>query len=588
MNAEVHDTDVLVVGGGAAGMYAAAEARRAGARVTLVDKSLVGRGGATVMAQMTVAAALGHAEPDSWVEHYEDTVTSGRGLTDELLAALLCHDAPRRILESWERGVNWERDGDGLAQVLAPGHRRARCCYVGSLQTGHGVVRGLRKELRRQQVTGVDTTMVTDLIRDGDRVVGAAALDVKRGEPVAIWAPAVILACGGLTEAFARNSASYNMTGDAYGLALRAGADLIDMEMVQFFPIANLAPRTVGLDPIMWDPFRYRLGGRLLNGDGREFLETYTGVADEGTYTASRDMVTYAILEEVAAGRGSPNGGVYLDFTDLTLETMREAFPTAIDRLLEQGIDISRRPVEVAPTAHYTIGGVTVDVDLRTSVEGLFAAGEAVGGQHGANRLSGNAISEAFVYGARAGQVAARHARAVGHGRSATASQAMDSATGEVAGVRGRCRDSGVFLPALRAELQQLMWTHVGPLRDADGLEQTRQQLGALRRALHEDARVDARHSFNLEWAEWFALRNLLDSSEAVRLSAASRLESRGAHQRRDHATADDRFRAHAVTSRGSDGTLVLTWRPPRSLDGEPQAWSPPEPLATPTAGADP
>ena len=585
MTTEVHHTDVLVIGGGAAGMYAAAEAQRAGARATLVDKSLVGRGGATVMAQMTVAAALGHAEPDDWVEHYHDTVTSGRGLTDELLAALLCHDAPKRILESWERGVNWERDGDGLAQVHAPGHGRARCCYVGSLQTGHGVVRGLRKELRRQQVTTIDTTMVSELVLDGDRVVGAAALDVERGVPLALWADAVILACGGLTEAFARNSASYNMTGDAYGLALRAGAELIDMEMVQFFPIANLAPRTVGLDPIMWDPFRYRLGGRLLNGDGEEFLEAYTGVADEGTYTASRDMVTYAILEEVAAGRGSPSGGAYLDFTDLPLETMREAFPTAIDRLLEQGIDISQRPVEVAPTAHYTIGGIGVDVDLHTGVPGLFAAGEAVGGQHGANRLSGNAISEAFVYGARAGRTAAAYALGGGDARGAAASQAMERATRDVAEVRGRHHDSSVFLPALRAELQQAMWTHVGPLRDEDGLEQAGAQLETVRRAWSEDARVDARHRFNLEWAEWFALRNLLDAAEAVRHAAAGRRESRGAHQRRDHPAADERFRAHSVTTRAAQGTVDLAWRRPRELDTPARAWTPPEPRTTSTTG---
>lgn len=569
-------TDVVIIGAGAAGMYAAAEARAAGAEVLLLDKSMVGRGGATIMAQMTVAAAVGHQVEDSWEYHYADTLKSGRGLAVEPLAALMCHDGPGRILEAWERGVNWgEKDGR-LLQVHAPGHDRPRCCYVPGLQTGVGVVRGLKKELRRQGVTHLDTMFATEVIKDGTgRAVGVSVLDVKTGEPVQIWAPAVILACGGLTEMYARNSASVNMTADAYAMALRSGADLIDMEMVQFFPIANLAPRTIGLDPIMWDPFRYVLGGRLTNGLGEEFLERYAGVADEGTYRATRDIVTYGILREVEAGRGSPNGGAFLDFTELPAEKVRDAFPAAYDRLMAQGIDLSKRAVEVAPTAHYTIGGVAVDLDMRTSVPGLYAVGEAVGGQHGANRLSGNALTEALVFGARGGAAAAADVRGSGGiVPDATARERMDAAVAAIAGVRGRNATADVFLPRLRSRLQDIMWTHVGPFRTAEGLA-TASALLAEVREHHRAARVDEREVMNLEWQEWFELEMMLDIADVIIAAATARTESRGAHQRDDFPEENDAEFLRNLLVRSSGDGLELAWRELVPLGSEPTAWSP-------------
>ena len=580
-------TDVLVIGAGAAGMYAAAEARRTGARVTLLDKSMVGRGGATIMAQMTVAAAVGHADDDSWELHFADTIASGRGITNQDLAALMCHDGPSRILESWERGVNWAQDGDRLDQVKAPGHSRRRCCYVGALQTGSGVVRGLKKELRRQEVTSFDTMMVTDLIRDeAGAVAGAATIELKSGEAVAFWASAVVLACGGLTEMYARNSASVNMTGDAYGLALAADAELVDMEMVQFFPIANLAPRTIGLDPIMWDPFRYRLGGRLLNGRGEEFVEHYAGVADEGDYTATRDVVTYGILKEVEQGRGSPAGGAWLDFTDLSAERIRNAFPAAYDRLISQGIDISERAVEVAPTAHYTIGGIRVDIDMSTRIRGLYAAGEAVGGQHGANRLSGNALTEAFVFGARAGHAAGGSSLRSGPAAhpDSTARGAMDEAIARIGEVRGRNHDSDVFLPALRRRLQRIMWDDVGPFRDDAGLRRAGDRIAELREVFETSARVDQRRALNLEWQEWFEFRRMLEIAEVVRSAALRRAESRGAHQRDDHPAEDEGFVGNLVVTRNTarDG-LDLRLEPPVELDRPPTDWTPPTPMMATT-----
>ena len=402
MAAEV-STDVLVVGAGGAGMYAAISAARNGADVVLVDKSLIGRGGATIMAQMTVAAAVGEQEQDHWTHHLRDTLEAGRGLCNEELAAVLCEEAPVRIREMEEWKVGWAREGNYLKQVMAPGHQVERCVYVDFLNTGPAVAKTLRTQLgRADNLRRAGELTVTDIILDGDQVVGAVGLDVETGEPVRIEANAVILAAGGLTRLYQRNSASVNMGGDSYALALRAGAELIDMEFVQFFPIGHLAPRMVGMDPIMWDPFRYKLGGRLLNADGEEFVQNYGHAETTDKYTAPRDVVSFAILQEVAAGRGSPAGGAFLSFQHIPEDELRSAFGPVIDRLADNGIDLTERSIEVAPIAHYHMGGIKVDINGRTSVEGLWACGECSStGAHGANRLASNSLLEAFVFSKR-------------------------------------------------------------------------------------------------------------------------------------------------------------------------------------------
>src|ERR1700685_1798317 len=308
------ESDVLVIGAGGAGMYAALEAARAGANVILADRSLIGRGGATVVAQMTVAAALGEQTPDHWEHHLTDTLAAGRGLCDEKLAALLCEDGPRRIREMDDGKVGCAREDGHIKQVQPPGHDRPRCVYVDFLSTGPAVSKTLRTRLNdANNIRRIGDLLITDItVRNGE-AHGATALHVASGRIVPIAAKAVVIATGGLTRLYRRNSASLNMGGDGYALALRAGAPLVEMEFVQFFPIGHLAPRLVGMDPIMWDPFRYKLGGRLLNGDGEEFVERY-GSTDSGRYVVTRDLATYAITKEVAAGRGSPNGGAWLSF----------------------------------------------------------------------------------------------------------------------------------------------------------------------------------------------------------------------------------------------------------------------------------
>ena len=508
-------------------MYAAVEAARAECQVLLIDRSLIGRGGATVMAQMTVAVALGSEVPDHWTHHYNDTLIAGRGLCSAPLARLLCEDAPDCISEMDRWGVGWARSDGRITQATAPGHDRARCVYVDFLNTGPAVSKTLRTAVNR--TTGIRKAgdlCVVDLLRHDGEIIGAVALHLGSGAAVVISAKATIVATGGLTRLYARNSASANMGGDGYALALRAGASLVDMEFVQFFPIGHLAPRLIGMDPIMWDPFRYKLGGRLLNGRMKEFTSQY-GSDEDGKYVLTRDLASYAILKEVEAGRGSPHGGAYLSFQHCSEAALREAFGPVIDRLANNNIDLTRTPIEVAPIAHYHMGGVRADARMATELPGLFVAGEAVGGANGANRLSGNAITEALVFGRRAGRSSAMHARSIKTQQDGqpAARATLDLITAE----RGRDINTAEMIAAVQATMQR----DVGTLRREDKLVRAQTRLAQLASDLGE-CPPSGPTVFDLQRLEWFDLRNMLLVARTVAQAALARRESRGAHQRED------------------------------------------------------
>jgi len=542
--------DVLVIGSGGAGMYAALQAHRDGASVLLVDRSLIGRGGATVMAQMTVSAAVGGACPDHWEHHYRDTLRAGRGLCEPELARIVCEQGPECIEEMDRWGVGWARKDGRYAQVMAPGHDRARCVYVDFLNTGPAVAQTLRTRLvRTPEIRRIGELAVTDLVvRDGE-CVGAVALHLDSGETVTLAARATVIATGGLTRLYRRNSGPANTGGDGYALALRAGAELVDMEFVQFFPIGHLAPRLIGMDPIMWDPFRYKLGGRLLNADMEEFTDRY-GAPEDGRYLITRDLATYAITKEVEAGRGSPHGGAWLSFRHLSEATLREAFGPVIDRLMRNGIDLTKTAVEVAPIAHYHMGGIAVDATMRTTLPGLFAAGEAVGGSNGANRLSGNAITEAFVFGRLAGASAASAART-----------ARDGATWRGDGPEPRWLSERGGRPerncaALIVELQSIMADGVGPFRTQAGLRDALERIEAIRRAIG-DTPPGGVDTFDPELLDWLDLRQMTEVAQCVARAALERTESRGAHQREDHPGLDADWRVHLALRRTSDGLAI-------------------------------
>ena len=522
------DCDVLVIGAGGAGMYAALAAARSGASVLLVDRGLIGRAGATVMAQMTVAVALGEECPDTTEAHFKDTLAAGRGLCDPALARLLVEDGPARIREMDAWKVGWARaeDGSHIRQVHAPGHDRPRCVYVDFLNTGPAVSRTLRTQLNPvAAVRRVGDIVITDIAMHDGQATGAVGFHLRTGEPVSLRAGATIIATGGLTRLYARNSASANMGGDGYALALRAGAELLDMEFVQFFPIGHLAPRLIGMDPIMWDPFRYKLGGRLLNREGEEFTARY-GREESGRYNLTRDVATYAIFKEVEAGRGSPAGGAFLSFTHVPEAELRRNFGPVIDRLAKNGIDLTRQAIEVAPIAHYHMGGVAVGTDMATRVPGLYACGEAVGGANGANRLSGNAITEALVFGEVAGRHAAAHAQANGQAR-------VNGAAPSLPMLNGASDAAHPNLAALLEQLQALMAEKVGPFRTHEKLAAAISELAAMEMQLG-GAPPPAAGGYDMSRLDWFDLRNMLLVARCVAEAAIARKESRGAQQRED------------------------------------------------------
>jgi succinate dehydrogenase/fumarate reductase flavoprotein subunit len=560
MNEPMHvETDVLVIGAGGAGMYAAIEAARSGCSVLLADRSLIGRGGATVMAQMTVAVALGEETPDHWTHHLEDTIEAGRGLCNESLARLLCEEGPEciRAMDAW--GVGWARRDGHIAQAMAPGHDRPRCVYVDFLNTGPAVSKTLRTVVNKTAgVRKAGDLLVVDLVHTGSEIAGATALHLSTGHAVTIAAKATIVATGGLTRLYRRNSASANMGGDGYALALRAGASLIDMEFVQFFPIGHLAPRLIGMDPIMWDPFRYKLGGRLLNGLGQEFTSRY-GSNEDGAYVLTRDLATYAIVKEVEAGRGSPHGGAYLSFEHCPEAALRDAFGPVIDRLAANHIDLTRMPVEVAPIAHYHMGGIAVDARMDAGIPGLYAAGEAVGGANGANRLSGNAVTEALVFGRRAGRSAAERAAQINaqpfRADAARGAVALATAPRE-AGCTGQPNSADMIL-----SLQATMADDVGPFRTAAKLERAIAKLDGLASDLGERPFGESA-PFDMQRTDWLDLRNMLLVARTVAQTALRRTESRGAHQREDFPGLLPDWRVNQMV-RWRDDLLDISSAPP-------------------------
>jgi succinate dehydrogenase/fumarate reductase flavoprotein subunit len=552
------ETDVLVIGSGAAGMYAAIEAARAGCQVMLIDRSLIGRGGATVMAQMTVAVALGSHAPDHWSHHYHDTLTAGRGLCNEGLARLLCEEGPECIQEMDAWGVGWARKNGRITAAFAPGHDRPRCVYVDFLKTGPAVSKTLRSVVNK--TTGISRSgdlCVVDLAKSNGVVTGAVAWHVGSGAPVVISAKATIVATGGLTRLYRRNSGSANMGGDGYAICLRAGAPLIDMEFVQFFPIGHLAPRLIGMDPIMWDPFRYKLGGRLLNSRMEEFTQNY-GVPEDGKYVITRDVGTYAILKEVEAGRGSPHGGAYLSFQHCSEATLREAFGPVIDHLAKNHIDLTKMPIEVSPIAHYHMGGVAANARMETEVPGLLVAGEAVGGANGANRLSGNAITEALVFGRQAGRTAAARAKAMRALAPPDVRETLDL-------LRGEERQDAPNTAEMLEALQAIMADDVGPLRTQAKLERALSRINKLDTALGARPFSVAK-SFDLTRLDWLDLRNMVMVARVVAQAALLRTESRGAHQREDLPGMLPEWRVNQVV-RLTDGCIEISRMPAAPIE---------------------
>src|SRR5437870_2197790 len=585
---ETHDFDVIVVGAGGAGLRAAVESSAAGARTALVCKSLLGKAH-TVMAEGGIAAALGNVYPeDNWQVHFRDTMRGGKMLNNWRMAQLHAQEAPERVLELERWGALFDRTKDGrILQRDFGGHRYARLAHVGD-RTGLEMIRTLQYHGIHQ---GIDVYMectIARLLKDGERVSGAVGYWRPHGKVVLFKAKAVVLATGGIGKAWKITSNSWEYTGDGHALALWAGADLIDMEFVQFHPTGMVWPPSVrGI--LVTEGVRGD-GGMLKNNKGERFMfnyipEFFKGETADNEDEADRwyddkksnrrtpdllprDEVARAINAEMKAGRGSPHGGVYLDIASRRpADYIRRRLPSMYHQFKElAGVDITKEPMEVGPTCHYVMGGVRVDADsTAATVPGLFAAGEVAGGMHGSNRLGGNSLSDLLVFGRRAGLHAALYAKDFGGPLTVDAGQ-VEAVAREVLEPFSRAGGENPY--AIQADLQETMQNLVGLIRSERELTEALRRIETLK-ARAKRVRAEGARTYNPGWHTALDLRSLLAVAECCALAALERKESRGGHTRDDHPYTDDQWGRVNVVLRLRDGALQLSREPLPEMPAE-------------------
>jgi succinate dehydrogenase / fumarate reductase flavoprotein subunit len=581
-NLETHDFDVIVIGAGGAGLRAAIEASAGGVKVGLVCKSLLGKAH-TVMAEGGVAAAMGHLDPqDNWQTHFMDTMKGGSFLNHWRMAQLHAQEAPDRVRELEQWGALFDRTPDGrILQRAFGGHTWKRLAHVGD-RTGLEMIRTLQD---RGVHAGLDVYMectITKLLKDRDRIAGALAYWRESGRFVVFRAKAVVIATGGVGKAYRVTSNSWEYTGDGQALAYDAGAELIDMEFLQFHPTGMVwPPGVMGL--LVTEGVRGE-GGILRNSKGERFMWKYLPDARRHEYAendaearqwtedtvagrqskarrppelSTRDNVARAIYTEVKEGRGTPHGGAFLDISYLPAERVKRKLPSMYHQFLELAdVDITKQPMEVGPTTHYMMGGVRVDPDTAAAtVPGLFAAGEAAAGLHGANRLGGNSLSDLLVFGRRAGAGAVAYAKSLAAQPQPNDAE-IEAETRSVLAPFDRSAGESPY--EVHRALQDCMDRLVGIYRVQADLEQAIGELQKLQ-ARAAAVRVEGTRMFNPGWHLARDLRNMILVSEAIARSALLRKESRGAHSRLDHTGLDPTLGQvnHCVT-RGPDGMRVV------------------------------
>lgn len=592
---QTHEHDVLVIGAGGAGLRAAIEASAAGVSVGLVCKSLLGKAH-TVMAEGGMAAAMANVDDrDSWKVHFADTMRGGQYLNNWRMAELHAKEAPERVreLEAW--GAVFDRTKDGrILQRNFGGHRYPRLAHVGD-RTGLEMIRTLQDHGIHQGIHVYMECAVTKLLKDGDRVAGALGYDRERGYLRVFKAKAVVFATGGVGRAFKITSNSWEYTGDGQALAYDAGAELMDMEFVQFHPTGMVWPPSVkGI--LVTEGVRGE-GGVLRNKDGKRFMfddipENYKGQTadseEEGwKYTQgdkasrrppellTRDHVARKINIEVKAGRGSPHGGVFLDIAWIKErvkngeEHIKKKLPSMYHQFMQlANIDITKVPMEVGPTTHYIMGGIRVDGDTQmTNVPGLFAAGECAAGLHGANRLGGNSLSDLVVFGKRAGEYAAKFAKEKG---AVTIDAAQLEAAQKEALAPFERAAAGIGDPEgpykIQYALQETMQTNVGIVRLEGEMKQALEDIQVLKQRASKVAAIGNRE-YNPGWHTALDLHNMLICSEAIAMCALERKESRGGHFRDDFPDKDPAYgKFNLIVKKGADGRPSLRREPIKEL----------------------
>ena len=558
---ETLTTDVLVIGAGGAGLRAAIEAAAAGSRVAIVCKSLLGKAH-TVMAEGGIAAALGNVDPeDKWQVHFQDTMRGGQLINNWRMAQLHAQESPDRVYELETYGAIFDRTPDGrILQRAFGAHTYRRLCHVGD-RTGLEMIRTLQDRVVQLGIEVHMEVTLTRLLKEGDRVVGAFGYNRIDGRFVAFRSKAVILATGGWGRIFKVTSNSWEGTGDGVAMGYDAGAEVLDPEMVQFHPTGMVWPP--GVRGILVTEAVRGEGGYLTNREGTRFMLEYDPKKKE---LSSRDVVARSIYKEVQAGRGTEHGGAFLDVTHLGAEKVKTKLPSMYEQFLRLAeVDITKEPMEVAPTIHYAMGGLRVEAETAaTTLPGLYAAGEVAAGLHGANRLGGNSLSDLLVFGRRAGAAAGAYQRQVALGtideRQVAVEQQLLLLPFSVDG------KENPYL--LQQQLQQAMQDDAGLAREEKGLKRCLNTILELRQRAAR-VRVPGSRRYNPGWHTARDLRFMLTIAEAIVRAAIERRESRGAHWRLDYLEKDAALGKVNFIAYNDGGTMKLRQRPVEPMPAE-------------------
>ena len=544
-------SNVLIIGSGGAGLRAAIEAKQSGMEVTVLGKRQ-STDVHTVLAAGGINAAFGNVDPeDSWQQHFADTYIEGYGLSEPEVVELMAKESPAIVREIDEWGANFAKLPNGnIDQRFFGAHTYRRTCYSGDY-TGRSILFALINKVKSLDIPILDSQYVSDLLVEDNICFGAMAFDIQTGQRTVFLADSVIIAAGGHTRLWRKSSSRRNEnTGDGFHLGLKAGCKLSDMEMVQFHPTGMVIPEEMA-GTLVTEAVRGE-GGKLLNSDGDRFMKNYD---TERMELSTRDRVAMANYTEIVEGRGSPNGGVYLDIShkgkDFIIEKLPRMYRQFLDTLM---IDISKSPMEVSPTAHYSMGGIVVTPEEHsTGVEGLFAAGEVTAGLHGANRLGGNSLAEILIFGKKAGTAASKRSKDIDvHKRS---KKVIENAHENL---NSYIKNGTEVARPLQRNLRNIMWEYGGVVKSEEKLKKGVREINILKEASKDlDVRPDSEGYQDLMLA--FDLQASLVSSEATLLSALNRKESRGAHQREDYKDIDENFNVNMKVEFDNNENLLLS-----------------------------
>ncbi|MBI4167565.1 MAG: FAD-binding protein [Candidatus Aenigmarchaeota archaeon] len=561
-----YKTDVLVVGTGGAGMRAAIESADEEASVMLVGKTLLGKAH-TVMAEGGINAALGNVDPkDNWQTHFSDTIKEGQFINNWRMVEIMAKEAPGILLELENYGALFDRTEKGkIIQRAFGGHTYKRTCHIAD-RTGLEIMQVMMSEVRRRKtIQHLEEVIITKLLTDSkNKINGAVGISIRTGKLFTIQCKAIILATGGNARIYKRTTNAWETVGDGYALALDAGAELIDMEMVQFHPTGMVYPETAA-GILVTESVRGE-GGILLNSKGERFMKKYDA---ERMELSTRDVVSRAIFNEIEKGRGTKNGGVWLDISHEPRKFIERKLPKMIDKFRDfADVDITKEKMEVAPTAHYAMGGIRVDPETcRSKIKGLFAAGEIAGGVHGANRLGGNSLIDILVFGKRSGKHAAAYAK-----QSEFSQLVVTLVENEKIRLFAPFKKkTGIKAIRLKQKLQETMWNNVGIIRNAKTLDKSLKDIEQVKERV-SDVSVTGVEKYNHAWIQYIELAAMLPTCKSIAMAALMRKESRGAHYRTDFPEKDDKRWKQNIIVKAKNGKLSLSKIPvqeiPRELRG--------------------